>query len=99
MSAVWPVNRQCLRQIPQILRQNEAMTFYTRGISRNCLRPWRFPLRFDNLPPKRRRYATIVHNQKYSEGNVPLTVEVTKSCAKVPSCCVIINKLATFENP
>jgi hypothetical protein len=32
---------------------------------------------------QQRSYATIVHNQKYNEDKLPLTLEITPSCVKV----------------
>jgi hypothetical protein len=44
-----------------------------------------FLLRQTLRRPQQRLFATIVHNQKYSEDNLPLTLEITPACVKVVS--------------
>ena len=40
-------------------------------------------VRFYQHTRYQRAYATIIHNQKYNEDKLPLTLEITPSCVKV----------------
>jgi hypothetical protein len=40
-------------------------------------------VRFYQHTRHQRTYATIIHNQKYNEDKLPLTLEITPSCVKV----------------
>ena len=73
---------------------------HTPPISPNKLHDTLIPLRHDR---QRREYATIIHNQKYSDDKIPLTLDITPSCAQVYPLNTLshpqILTIATLQNP
>jgi hypothetical protein len=56
--------------------------------------PSPFPIPVSRIQQRRSYASTIIHNQKYNDDNMPLTLEITPSCSRVPpplSPRIIIN--------
>jgi hypothetical protein len=43
-----------------------------------------FPIPVSRIQQRRSYASTIIHNQKYNDDNIPLTLEITPSCSRVP---------------
>ena len=68
----------CIRHRPNVsVRSQHSRSAYTPSPFLILLSRWY------QQNPQLRGYATIIHNQKYNDDKVPLTLEITPSCAQV----------------
>src|SRR5271170_1575336 len=79
--AISPISPSCIRHTPPIcLRRIHSSRSAPPPSSRGSFGDF---LPQSRQPRQRRLYATIIHNQKYNDDKVPLTLEITPSCAQV----------------